>query len=148
MEIEPGELLADRPELRIVLLADTEGLCITYFRFEAGRKGRSRMCTGSTPTVSWFSMGRCTLQLRDEGHRGGVVGPGAARRGALVRSTTDEVAFLNVHAPSCSSGRTSAESAKGLTSSRAEGAGATATAVVCRLGGSEGETITDRPGRW
>jgi quercetin dioxygenase-like cupin family protein len=150
MEIEPGELLADRLELRIVLLADTEGLCITYFRFGSGTQGPQPHVHRLHADCFLVLEGAMHLQLR--GDERIEAESWAQVPHDVVHSfapTTDEVAFLNVHAPSCGFGPYLRGKREGFDQQPAlEGGGRDpATAVVCRLGGSEGETITDRPGR-
>lgn len=150
MEIEPGELLADRPAIRIVLLADTEELSVTYFRFANGTQGPEEHVHRLHADCFLVLEGAMHLRLRG-GEQRVEAGSWAQVPHDVVHSFAPltEVAFLNVHAPSLGFGSYLRGQHEGFDQHPApEGRGREpATAVVCRLGGEEGETITDRTGR-
>lgn len=150
MKIEPGELLADKPELRIVLLADTEELSLTYFRFGSGTRGPRPHVHRLHADCFLVLEGAMHLRLRG-GEQRVEAGSWAQVPHDVVHSFAPltEVAFLNVHAPSLGFGSYLRGQHEGFDQHPApEGGGRDpAAAVVCRLGVEEGETITDRAGR-
>ena len=163
MEVKTGELLADRDELRVVLLADEEDLGATSARVSPVAPtppphvhdrhadcflvldGAVRLDLAGEERIvepqSWIQVPRGVL------HTFGAAGEGP---------TT----FVNVHTPSSGLGaymralmaaQSDEERRRAWDDfdARPAESGVTdpAAAVVCRLGGDEGETITSRPGR-
>ena len=163
MKAEAGELLADRPETRVALLADTEGLGVTNARVSRDAPSPPLHVHDLHADCFLVLGGSVRLQLDGEERlvepqswiqvpRGVVHTFGAGSEGPAT--------FVNLHAPSCGLGTYM----RGLMGAKSdedrqrawdgfdarpmpEGGGRdAAAAVVCRLG-DEGETITDRPGR-
>ena len=164
MEAKAGELLADRPELRVVLLADTDGLGATSARVASG-------APAPPPHVhdrhaDCFLVLGGTLRLELDGEECFVEPQSWIQipRGVVhtFGARGDELAtFVNLHAPSCGLGmytrglmaaKSDADRSRAWRGFDARPVAAgdgldRAAAVVCRLGGEEGETITERPGR-
>lgn len=164
--VESGELLADRPEARIQLLADTEGLGITSARMSR-EVPSPPLHVHDSHTDCFLVLGGAVL-LRLGGEERLVESESWIHvpRGVVhtfAAGSETPATFVNVHAPSHELGTymrgliaaTSDEDRRcawDAFDARAvepdDPAGVDpATAVVCRLGGDEGETITDRPGR-
>jgi len=163
VKIESGELLANRPELRVALLVDTDDLGATSSRVTSEAP--------SPPSHVHDLHADCFLVLA------GSVRLELEGKERLVRPQTwiqiphgvvhtfgaagdEPTRFVNVHTPSCGLGTYM----RGLMAARsdedrrrvwegfdarvaADGGLDPAATIVCRLGGEEGETVTDRPSR-
>ena len=164
MQAEAGELLADRPELWVVLLADTKELAATSARVSPDAPAPPTHVHDRHADCFLVLGGVVLLELGGEEQ---LVEPQSwiqVPRGVVhtfAAGGTEPVRFVNLHAPSCGLGTYM----RGLMAARSDedrrrawesfdarpvpgDSGIDpATAVVCRLGGDEGETITDRPGR-
>lgn len=162
MEVEPGELLVERSELRVELLADTEELGVTSSRVAPGSPSPPLHVHDRHADCFLVLGGAVRLELEGKER---VVEPqswiqvpaGVVHTFAAVG--TEPARFVNVHAPSRGLGTSlrallAAQTdddrrrawddfdARPATSGLDPG-----PVVVRRLGGEEGETITQRPGR-
>jgi len=164
VDVREGELLADRDELRVVLLADSEGLAATSSRLTRDAPSPPLHVHDRHADCFLVLDGALRLDLAGEER---IVGPQSwiqVPSGVVhtFGAAGDEPAtFVNVHTPSRGLGtymralltaRSDEDRSRawdGFDARPAE-SGETdpaSAAVVCRLGGEEGETITSRPGR-
>jgi quercetin dioxygenase-like cupin family protein len=160
--VESGERLPDRPGVQVALLADTEGLCSTHVRYAGEAPGTPLHVHRLHEDCFLILDGVLRLQLAD-GERlveaeSWVQVPRGVVHGFSVAS--DEVTFVNVHTPASGFGpyirALTAQDDAQLRLAREgfdqhppseDGGGASGGPIVCRLGGGEGETVTDRSGR-
>ena len=160
--VESGERLPDRPGVQVVLLADTAGLCSTHVRY-AGHAPETPLHVHRLHDDSFLILdGVLRLHLADGESlveaESWVHVPRGVVHGFSVAS--DEVTFVNVHTPASGFGpyirALTAQSDDQLRLAREgfdqhpppeDGGAASGSPIVCRLGGGEGETVTDRPGR-
>jgi len=162
MQARAGELLAHRAELKVVLLADTDGLGATSARLSPEAPAPPMHVHDRHADCFLVLGGAVRLELEGEQR---IVEPHSwiqVPRGVVHTFGTagDEPAtFVNVHAPACGLG-TYMRSLMAAQSdddrrrawddfdARSAATGLDADQVVVRrLGGRDGETITDRPGR-
>ena len=162
MKVEPGELLADRAELRVSLLADIEELGVTSARVASGAPAPPLHVHDRHADCFLVLGGAVRLEL--EGEERVVEPPSWIQVPAGIVHTfsatgTESAQFVNVHAPSRGLGTymrslTAAQTdddrlrawddfdARPATTGLDPG-----PVVVRRLAGEEGETVTQRPGR-
>ncbi|HEU0334975.1 MAG TPA: cupin domain-containing protein [Gaiellaceae bacterium] len=176
MEAEAGELLTDRPGLRVALLAETEDLSVSHALVASGGPfppphvhRRHADCFLVTGGAVSFRLGEAERVVEAESW----VQVPAGIVHTFAPAGDGPAAFVNVHTPSCGYG----EFVRGLAaatdrdelrrvresfdqaakppvrdSGPGEGVWANrevppAAATICRLGGDEGEAITDGPNR-
>jgi quercetin dioxygenase-like cupin family protein len=165
VEIREGErITGGEGELGVTLLADVEELGVAEVRSAPGGVAPPLHVHAGHAEAFLVLGGELTFLLEDGGHAVGpgtwvFVPPGVAHTFAV---TGDEQAhFLDLHAPSCGfgdfvRGLHAATSEEELRDVRAafdqqsvpeDGGGDPGLVVVAREGGSDGESITDRPGR-
>jgi mannose-6-phosphate isomerase-like protein (cupin superfamily) len=149
VNVEPGERLVDRAEVGIVLLTDDEALTVTHFRF--GSAGPQPHVHRLHADCFLLLDGTMRMRLGDEEQ---LVEPISWVQvpNSVVHTfapETGEVTFLNVHAPSCGFGEYLRGRNRAFDQHEppSDGGRNPALAVVRRLGGGDGEAITDRPGR-
>jgi mannose-6-phosphate isomerase-like protein (cupin superfamily) len=162
-EIVEGERVAGDADLGVTLLADLEEIGIAEVRSAPGNVAPPLHVHAGHAEAFLVLEGELTFRLEDGEHRVDAetcvfVPPGVAHTFAV---TGDRPArFLDIHVPSRGFG----EFVRGLHTAQdeeeqravraafdqqsvPEHAADPGLVVVCRAGGSEGEAITDRPGR-
>jgi quercetin dioxygenase-like cupin family protein len=151
IEIGDGEVLFRREELSVTLLVDVEQLAAVEVRAAPGW-GRSPLHVHARHGEALFVFeGELALRLEDRSYR---VGPEtwAFVPPEVVHTfeVTESARFLVLHAPNAGYGEYVRGSGKVAFDQLAPPEYATADpglVVVRRAGGTEGEKITDRPGR-
>ena len=162
MRIETGELLADRAELRVALLADTDELGVTSSRVAPGFPAPPLHVHDRHADCFLVLGGAVLLELEGEEQ---VVEPQSwiqVPEGIVhtfSAAGTEPTRFVNVHAPSSGLGtymrallaaKTDDDRRRAWDAFDARAATIgldPGPVVVRRPGGEEGETITERPGR-
>lgn len=161
--VEPGERLPERPGIQVALLADTEGLCATHVRYASEAPATPLHVHRLHDDCFLVQGGVLRLHLTEaerlvEGETWVQV-PRGVVHGFSVPS--DEAVFLNAHAPASGfvpyiRALTAGQDGEDLRLAREgfdqhtppeDGGADPGRPIVCRLGGSEGETVTDRPGK-
>jgi mannose-6-phosphate isomerase-like protein (cupin superfamily) len=164
LPVTAGETLADRPGLRVVLLAETGAIAVSHSVATAGSgpfpplhvHGRHADCFFVLDGAVTVDLGGATRVVEAESWI--QVPKGVAH--TFAPAGEGPATFVNVHAPSCGYGTfirglTAATDEEGLQRAREgfdllapdQASDDASAAVVHRLGGSEGEAITERAGR-
>jgi quercetin dioxygenase-like cupin family protein len=165
MQAQAGELLAERPEVRVELLADSEALAVTSSRLASTAPAPPRHVHDGHADCFLVLGGALLLDLDGSEQRVEPQSWIQVPRGIVhtfrAAAGTQPASFVNVHTPSgglaaylrrlmaASSDEERRRALEGF-DARLTPAGSgldPATAVVRRLGGAEGETITERQGR-
>jgi len=165
MQTNAGELLADRPEIRVVLLADGEALAATSVRLSSAapppplhihdRHADSFLVLGGALKLDLDG----TEQLVEAASW--IQVPHGIAHTFSASAGPEPALFVNLHTPSTGLGaymrglmaatsdddRRRAWDDFDARPAAARSGADPAPAVVCRLGADEGEAITDRPGR-
>jgi mannose-6-phosphate isomerase-like protein (cupin superfamily) len=101
-----GEVIGDSPERRVEILCDRDELCVTWSRFGPGRDGASPHVHRHHTDLFYVLDGELTIGLGAERQETAVpagslvVAPPLVVHAFRNASTTEEVRYLNFHAPS------------------------------------------------
>lgn len=162
--MESGERITGNEEFGVTLLADVEQIGIVEVRSAPGGAAPPLHVHASHAECFFVFEGELTLRLEDGEHRVGpetwvFVPPEVVHTFAVTGG--ERARFLDLHVPSFGFG----DFARGLQAARSEdelravraafdqqpapeyATGDPGLIILCRTGGTEGETITDRPGR-
>jgi quercetin dioxygenase-like cupin family protein len=164
VEIVDGERITGEGELGVTLLADLEEIGIAEVRSDPGGVAPPLHVHDKHAEAFFVFEGELTFRLEDGEHRAGpetwvFIPPEVVHTFAVTGA--ERARFLDIHVPSCGFG----DFVRGLHAARDErelravraafdqqpapdyAAGDPGLVVLCRAGGTEGEAITDRPGR-
>jgi mannose-6-phosphate isomerase-like protein (cupin superfamily) len=101
-----GEVIGDSPERRVEILCDRDELCVTWSRFGPGRDGASPHVHRHHTDLFYVLDGVLTIGLGADRQETAVpagslvVAPPLVVHAFRNASTTEEVRYLNFHAPS------------------------------------------------
>ena len=100
-----GEAVADQPQKTLLLLLDHEALALTWFRYPANEDGPERHIHKTHTDAFYVLSGELSFRLGpDEAHVvRGIAGTFVAAPAGVVHTfaneSSEEVTFLNIHAP-------------------------------------------------
>jgi mannose-6-phosphate isomerase-like protein (cupin superfamily) len=100
-----GEVIGDSPERRVEILCDRDELCVTWSRFGPGRDGASPHVHRHHTDLFYVLDGELTIGLGAERQETAVpagslvVAPPLVVHAFRNASATEEVRYLNFHAP-------------------------------------------------
>ena len=100
-----GEVTADQPEKTLRLLADFDALALTWFRYGAGERGPELHIHKRHTDAFYVLSGEVSFELGPDGaheirgQAGTFVAAPAGVAHTFANETSEDVTFLNIHAP-------------------------------------------------